>query len=237
MIKSHKQSETRVQTTSRRSSVDWDRDIYAHGRMLNRWPYTELISAVIRETNGADRSLTRVLEIGCGAGNNLWFLADEGYSCSGIDMSANAIDFARKRLDALGLEAELRVGDAVDLPWQDASFDIVIDRGGLTQNAYPEIGRILNEARRVLTPGGVFHGFTMFGLAHPHKRFGKEVSRNTYDHFTEGLFCNAGLTSFFSFETIDELFQYFSVVEPLRKPSYSKGNRLSAEEYRVRAIR
>jgi ubiquinone/menaquinone biosynthesis C-methylase UbiE len=205
--------------------------------MLNRWPYTELISVVVRETRRMDRARTRVLELGCGAGNNLWFLADEGYACSGIDMSPHAIDFARERLDALGLGAELRVGDAIDLPWQDASFDIVLDRGGLTQNAYPEIGRILQEARRVLKPGGVFHAFTMFGLAHPDRTFGKEVSRNTFDHFTEGLFCNAGLTSFFSFETIDELFQNFSVVEPHRKPTYSKGNKISAEEYRVRAIR
>jgi ubiquinone/menaquinone biosynthesis C-methylase UbiE len=229
--------DVQVRTTSRISSVDWDQDIYAQGRMLNRWPYTELISSVIRETKGADRSKTRILEIGCGPGNNLWFLADEGYLCSGIDMSPNAIDFARKRLASFCLEAELRVGDAVDLPWQDASFDIVLDRGGLTQNAYPEVRRILDEARRVLKPGGVFHAFTMFGLEHPDKRFGKEVSRNTFDHFTEGLFCNAGLTSFFSFQTIDELFREFLHVEPLRKPSFGKGNKITADEYRVRAVR
>mgnify|MGYP006272452553 FL=1 len=226
-----------METTSRISSVDWDRDIYARGKMLNRWPYTELVSAVIQETRDRRRSATRVLEIGCGAGNNLWFLADEGYLCSGIDMSSTVIDFARKRLGALGLHPELLVGDAIDLPWADDTFDIVLDRGGLTQNAYPEVSRILDEARRVLKPGGILHAFTMFGLDHPDRKYGTEVSRNAYDAFSKGLFCNAGLTSFFSFETIVELFHGFSSVEPIRKQKFCHGGLLISEEYRVRAER
>lgn len=226
-----------MEAISRNSSVDWDQDIYARGRMLNRWPYTELISAVMRETRSVERSRTRVLEIGCGAGNNLWFLADEGFSCSGIDMSPHAVNFAQRRLNSLGLKADLHVGDAVNLPWGDACFDIVLDRGGLTQNAYPEISRILDEVWRILRPGGVFFAFTLFGMRHPDRAFGTEVSRNTFDYFTEGLFCAAGLTSFFSFECIEELFQAFSIVEPTRMPRISKGNVLVAEEYRVRAVR
>ena len=205
--------------------------------MLNRWPYTEVVSAVCRETLQCKREDLRILEIGCGAGNNIWFLADEGYRTSGIDLSPTAIEYARKRLSDLGLVAELNVGNAVDLPWESDTFDLVFDRGGLSLNPYPEVARILGEVRRVLKKKGVFYAFTMFGISHPDRRFGMEVSRNTYDNFTDGLFCNAGMISFFSFDTIAELFGQFSLVEAQRKPSFSAGETLIAEEYRVRAVR
>ena len=96
-----------------------------------------------------------VLEIGCGAGAVLGVLADEfpGLRWTGIDREAAQIAFAKEHLTQLGLgEAELRVGDASDLPWPDASFDHVYAMWFVEHLSDPL--PILREARRVLKPGG-----------------------------------------------------------------------------------
>jgi SAM-dependent methyltransferase len=63
----------------------------------------------------------RVLDIGCGAGAFLRLIAERGGEPFGIDASESLIALARTRLP----HADLRVGDMEDLPYPDASFDLV----------------------------------------------------------------------------------------------------------------
>ncbi len=50
--------------------------------------------------NASDRKAIKILEVGCGPGANLWFMAREGFSVYGIDGSEHAIELARRRLDS-----------------------------------------------------------------------------------------------------------------------------------------
>ena len=63
----------------------------------------------------------RVLDIGCGVGAFLRLVADRGGEPHGIDASEALIAFARTRLP----NADLRVGEMEDLPWDDNAFDVV----------------------------------------------------------------------------------------------------------------
>jgi SAM-dependent methyltransferase len=63
----------------------------------------------------------RVLDVGCGAGAFLRLVAERGGEPHGIDASEALIDYARARLP----NADLRVGEMQDLPWDDDSFDVV----------------------------------------------------------------------------------------------------------------
>jgi SAM-dependent methyltransferase len=63
----------------------------------------------------------RVLDIGCGVGAFLRLVAERGGKPHGIDASDALIDFARERLP----DAELRVGEMEDLPWEGETFDLV----------------------------------------------------------------------------------------------------------------
>jgi ubiquinone/menaquinone biosynthesis C-methylase UbiE len=97
---------------------------------------------------------TRLLEVGCGVGAVLGILggAFPGVELAGVDIEERQIEAAREHLAGLGLRADLRVADAVQLPYPDASFDHVWMMWFLEHVADPVT--VLREARRVLVTGG-----------------------------------------------------------------------------------
>lgn len=135
----------------------WEEAIYSRGQHLNRYPFDLVVSFVYRHApRTKPRDQVRVLEVGCGAGNNLWFVAREGFSAAGVDASSSAIEYARKRFEAEGLSADLRVGDFTALPFAENTFDLVIDRGALTCCGHRACRQAIDEVHRVLVAGGVF---------------------------------------------------------------------------------
>lgn len=91
-----------------------------------------------------------VLEVGCGTGHWLRAMSGRALMIAGIDPSAGML--ARARATAPG--AHLIRASADSLPWRDASFDRVFCINAL--HHFPDRGRFLAEARRVLRPGGGF---------------------------------------------------------------------------------
>jgi SAM-dependent methyltransferase len=149
-----------------------------------------------------------VLEVGCGAGNNLWFAAREGFRVAGIDASKEAVELATARLQADGLEGDIRVGDATRLPFPDASVDMVIDRAALSHIPKTAISNAISEVRRVLKPGGKFH-FNPFGdrcsssQRHAHD---PADTGGTLTDITSGHMAGFHLASVYSRIDIEELF-------------------------------
>ncbi len=92
-----------------------------------------------------------VLEIAVGTGRNLPFYP-EGVRLTGIELSPKMLDLARRRARELGRDADLRVGDAHNLPFLNASFDTVVVTLALC--TIPDDRRALAEAARVLRAGG-----------------------------------------------------------------------------------
>ena len=184
----------------------WESDVYAEGRQMNRYPFPCYIGPFFGHFGRvADRKSVEVLEIGCGAGNNIWFFAREGFSIHGIEGSASALAYARKRLDSEELKADLREGDFQHLPYGDASMDFVLDRGSITHNRRAVVEATLDEARRVLKPGGLFYS-QMFTTGHTDLQFGTALGDGSAEVFTEGYFAGIGLTFFASRADIDTLF-------------------------------
>ena len=97
------------------------------------------------------RAHGEVLEIAAGTGRNLPFYGDDA-RLTAIELSPAMLEIARRRADDLGREADLRVGDAQDLPFPDARFDTVVCTLGLC--TIPDHRRAVHEAARVLKPGG-----------------------------------------------------------------------------------
>jgi SAM-dependent methyltransferase/alkylhydroperoxidase family enzyme len=96
----------------------------------------------------------RLLDMACGAGLAVELASAIGATCSGIDASRRLIAVARDR----NPRADVRVGDMHDLPWPDASFDVVTSFRGIWATTPDAVA----EAYRVLVPGGRL-GITVWG--------------------------------------------------------------------------
>ncbi|MFG3589465.1 class I SAM-dependent methyltransferase [Streptomyces sp. NPDC047990] len=96
----------------------------------------------------------RVLDLGCGDGLLLEFLARPGRKLSGVDLSSHSLALARHR-PAL-FEAELVEGRAQELPFGDDSFDACVSHMALMLMS--GIEQVAAEVARVLSPGGVLAG-------------------------------------------------------------------------------
>ena len=106
----------------------------------------------------------RVLDVGVGTGFLSIMLAEIGYSVVGVDLSEEMIKNAQKKMDDRGLKAKLELGDAEDLPFEDDSFDAVVNRAVLW--TLPDPKKALSEWKRVLKPGGTL----CFFLHGPHSK-------------------------------------------------------------------
>jgi SAM-dependent methyltransferase len=97
----------------------------------------------------------RALEIGAGTGYFTLNLMQEGVISSGVctDVSPGMLAALRANAERLGLEVETVATDAAALPFDDASFDLVL--GHAVLHHLPELERSFAEFARVLRPGGV----------------------------------------------------------------------------------
>ena len=98
----------------------------------------------------------RVLDLGCGAGTDSLvaslMVGPEG-SVTGIDMTPEMLAKARAGAEALGAtNVEFVEGEAEGLPFEDASFDVVISNGAI--DLIPDKDAVFGEIHRVLVRGG-----------------------------------------------------------------------------------
>jgi SAM-dependent methyltransferase len=98
-----------------------------------------------------------VLDVGCGTGEITARLAATfpEASFAGVDLEEPHLERARANCAAFGERVTFRIGDALALPFDDASFDYVVCRHLI--QAVPDAARVLHEIRRVLRPGGRVH--------------------------------------------------------------------------------
>ena len=91
---------------------------------------------------------TQLLDVACGPGYVVATATNRQAQAVGLDVSAAVVRRAR----AEHPELDIREADAHNLPFDDASFDVVVSNFGVLHFADPE--RFFTEAGRVLRPGG-----------------------------------------------------------------------------------
>ena len=101
----------------------------------------------------------RCLEVGCGRGSLSAYFSDAGYATTLLDLSPAVIEIARNIFAANELIAEFVVGDAEQLPFADASFDVLFSIGLLEHMSDP--ATTLREQVRILANGGAFFGYVV----------------------------------------------------------------------------
>lgn len=162
-----------------------------------KYPYDSVVTFVFRNRpRNLDIADTKVLEVGCGTGNNIWFLAREGFQAFGLDGSTSAIEAAREILALEGLSAQLKVGDFTSLPYEDECFDLVIDRGSITCCGFSAAAKTIDEIRRCLKPGGKFF-FNPYSDMHSSFASGNLTDDGVVKDITAGTMTGVGQICFY----------------------------------------
>lgn len=142
----------------------WDK-VYSEKYMTMWYPNEDIIrfcSSLIQKKLTLDkydvkRKVERVLDLGCGNGRHAMYFARQGIKASGIDISAQAIAWAKEWAQSEGLDADFRVGDITNLPYEDDTFDAVVTHGVLDHVPMTTATKAAREVHRVLKPNGLFY--------------------------------------------------------------------------------
>jgi SAM-dependent methyltransferase len=182
---------------------------YLRGR-ANRYPYDAVVSFVLGRYGACDRETVRVLDLGCGGGNHLKFLKDEGFDFYGVDGSERSIELSRA-FSGCDDPARIRVANFCALPFADEFFDAVIDRQSMGHNVLADVRRIVGEIYRILKPAGAYHGH-VFDLSDPGFSHGESLGNSDFHKFRAGHFRNSHLVHGFTPQEAKFLFGNFSSV-------------------------
>jgi ubiquinone/menaquinone biosynthesis C-methylase UbiE len=99
-------------------------------------------------------SKLRVLDLACGAGRNLIYVASQGFEAHGMDLSETGLNLTGKRLRKQNSRAYIVKGDMHLLPYRDACFDVVMCLFAIYHQKLEGIQSTISEIQRVLKKKG-----------------------------------------------------------------------------------
>jgi SAM-dependent methyltransferase len=116
----------------------------------------------------------RAIDLGCGEGDNVIYLAQQGFDVVGVDISPRAIAKARRKAKAAEVSPTLLVGDVTNLTGIEGPFDLVVDNGCLHSLMFNDEARkaYVRTVLRLTHPGT--HYFLRCFVKNPQKRLSVE---------------------------------------------------------------
>jgi SAM-dependent methyltransferase len=146
------------------------------------WVIGEPQPAIVElERSGVIRS--KVLDVGCGAGEHTILLTRLGYDVLGIDYSPNAIEQASENAARKGVDARFDVGDAMHLG-DEPAYDTIIDSALFHIFDDADRPKYVSSLHAVCRPGALVY---VLALSDAGRGFGPEVSESVIrEAFGEG---------------------------------------------------
>lgn len=161
------------------------------------YPHEEIIrfiSKYIRKRIGVNQfkditNVTKCLDLGCGIGRHVIYLDDMNFESYGIDLSGEAINFAKEWCEELGkseLKDRLTVGTVTNMPYEDNFFDFVVSHGVLDSMSFDIAKEAIEDTYRVMKKGGLFYFDVVSGCDYEHYREydGEEIVKTQHENGT-----------------------------------------------------
>jgi len=185
-----------------------------------KYPGEDLVRFITKYFyNKPHRKECHLLEVGCGAGANIWYFAKEGFSFAGIDGSTSAIAQATTRLDLevpdWKVSGSLYIGEIEILPFQDQQFDAVIDHECVYCNSTKSSIRIYKEMARVLKVGGKF-----FSKTYEQGSWGDHTGTRLEENYyipAEGPLAGKGPARFTDIDSVPDLIAPSILIESIER--------------------
>lgn len=130
-------------------------EAYLTGEYQQHWgvpyPSPELVAFIAANDFASGAT---ALDVGCGAGQESIFLAEQGFSVIGIDQSEEALKIATEKAKQAGVKVDWKQGNILELPIADQSIELINDRGCFHVITDENRSKYASEMARVLKPGG-----------------------------------------------------------------------------------
>jgi cyclopropane fatty-acyl-phospholipid synthase-like methyltransferase len=202
-----------VEETKKEMSSKWC-CLHNQKRFRPKYPDSCVVSYVFRNFNVDEHE--KILDLGCGAGRHLRFLAREGFDAHGIDFSESGIDHAKAQLECEGLNVTCQVATCDKIPYEDNYFDGCLAIGSIYYCTTDMIKKAADEIFRVLKLGG--KALIVVRSTEDYRfKSGKEVEKHTIIvGETDKSKCAANecgmLMHFFDREELNGLFDKFKKI-------------------------
>ncbi len=125
--------------------------------LMEKGPSSQVVGFVERYR---DRIGKKILDLGSGFGNNLEFLARQGFQATGIELSPKGAGITKERIEKENLSASVVVGDIEHLPFakkdSEEVFDSAISRRVIDYSDTESVFNKMKELSRVLRKDGLF---------------------------------------------------------------------------------
>ncbi|MEM3770437.1 MAG: class I SAM-dependent methyltransferase [Candidatus Bathyarchaeia archaeon] len=206
-----------------RNSLRWKPVMTEWNHILRRPEYApeepdELIINITKSLR--KRKALKVLDLGCGAGRHVVYMAMQFFEAYGADISETGLKKTRERLRANGLNAFLVKCDMKLPPFIDSCFDVVICLNTIYHQRFKEMQQTIGEIHRILKSRGLF--MVNFHSKRSH-RYGSgiKVEENTFmdkNGPEKGV-----LHHFVDEDELKQLFRNFRIIERRLNEQVVKG--------------
>lgn len=169
-----------------------------------KYPSEQLVRFIARNFYNKDRKNIKILDFGCGAGANTWFLAREGFDVYAFDGSESAVNRAKEYLNKDGYNnVHFSVMDGTELDYASDMFDCVVDNVCIYANKKVHIEIMYKEVYERLKKGGKLYS-ACFGEKTDGYGTGKYIEDNTYENIEKGPLEGRAIAHFFTKDELKE---------------------------------
>ncbi len=166
------------------------------------YPSEHVIRFVARNYYNRVRNEVKILDFGCGTGANTWFLAREGFDTYAFDISESAISKLNDRMKNEGLKVNAICSDGMSLPYEEKSFDAIIDNVSIFSNPMKDIKKMYEKCFQLLIRGGKLMT-VVFSKETTGYGTGIEIEPGSYEGIQKGPIQSLGIRHFFNQEELE----------------------------------
>lgn len=214
------------------NKINWDTTYKKQGEIQTK------ISEFIIETTKIfkQNKAKTVLDLCFGTGRHTVYLAENGFTVYGIDISQAGKEITEKKIKEQKLgNVHLEVGDMNKLPYQNSFFDAILAVNCIEHNTHAEIKKVINKLYQILKPEGSLAA-TLISDKDPRNGLGRKIDNNTYINIEDPAEKDV-LHHFSSENEVKKLFKKFKIIKLQEKIGFSERRNMRAVHWEIIAIK